>query len=50
MINHYASRPAFEPTRKCPAILEHPVYPAWLQLAIIVFESFFIGLIVGKLL
>lgn len=35
---------------KCPAILEHPFYPAWFQLAILVLESFFIGMIVGKFL
>ena len=28
---------------KCPAILEHPFYPAWFQLVILVLESFLSG-------
>ena len=35
---------------KCPAILEHPFYPPWFQLIILVLESFFVGMIVGKFL
>ena len=54
MINHYAPtctpRPEPAPMHKCPEILEHLFYPAWLQLTIIVFESFFIGVIVGKII
>lgn len=54
MIDHYTPsytpRPAYESMHKCPTILEHPFYPAWFQLIIIVFESFFIGLLVGKFL